>query len=485
VALILALWLAGAVAFAWWRIPFHDEWFSITLARDTTRDRFFASLRADVHPPWIAMLDRAILAVAPEPRLLVLPRIGASFAAILLLRLVVRRQWAVSPPVWTALAAFHPVVFMYAGAVRWYPFALLADALRAWALWGAPRSRQRAAAAFVTGATIGLAAGYGEAVLLVVDSLWLVAAKRIGSRGASAGIALLGLTGAGLTIVVSPLAGHLAEELVRGGHAGGGSTFSLSALVTWGALGPLGEALPPSPWVILYVAAIPGVAWALVHAATSARTRAFTSWVITVAVGWALLTRSGVVHPRYSLALWFLTTCALGTLLVQPGLPRVAAFASAAYLGLDLALTIAQRSFPMADENVMGRDDCPRLLSPGGDLIVSAYDRTTEEIERSCAPAAPIVTAGFVRHYVAEPMGEVAAVRDALHAGQVVDFVRVNVRGVSLEQTNADVRAVLSERCDLIQTRTAGEIPHAWLRAWLKPDLSKWHYTAERWTCSR
>ena len=33
---ILAVWLAAAMAFAWWRIPFHDEWFSITLAREHT-----------------------------------------------------------------------------------------------------------------------------------------------------------------------------------------------------------------------------------------------------------------------------------------------------------------------------------------------------------------------------------------------------------------------------------------------------------------
>ena len=110
-----------------------------------------------------------------------IPRIAASFSAILLLRVVVRHRWPSSPPIWTALAAFHPVVFMYAGAVRWYPLALLADALRAWALWGDPRSTRRAACAFLAGATLGPTAGYGEAVLVALDCVWLVAAKRIGT----------------------------------------------------------------------------------------------------------------------------------------------------------------------------------------------------------------------------------------------------------------------------------------------------------------
>jgi hypothetical protein len=481
VPLILTAWLAGVAAFAWWRIPFHDEWFSITLARDTPRDRFFASLNADVHPPWIAMLDRGLESLVPDRRVLPIPRIVASFTAIVLLRDVARRRWTASPPVWTALAAFHPVVFMFVGAVRWYPFALLADGLRAWALWAAPRSRGCAAGAFVGGAILGLAVGYGEAVLLAVDCAWLVAAKRIGSRASSVGIAAVAIAGATMTVITSPLSGHLGA-LLRGGATRGPG---LAAFATWAALGPLGEALPPSPWFVLYAFAIPGIAWALVRGAMQPGTRAFTTWVLTVALGWALLTRSGVVHPRYSLALWYLTTCALGTLFAEPGALRAAAFVTAAYLGLDLALTIRQRSFPMADENAMSRDDCPQLVPPGAELIVSAYERTTLELQRTCEPAAPLVTAGFIRHYDGQPMGEVAVIRDAIRPGEVVDFVRVNVRGVSLEQTNNDVHAVLSERCELSETRTAGTVPQAWLRARLKPDLSKWHYTAERWRCFR
>ena len=101
----------------------------------------------------------------------------------------------------------------------------------------------------------------------------------------------------------------------------------------WAALGPLGEALPPAPWIALYLAAVPGAAWAIVHAVKHAPTRVFTLWLLTVAVGWASLTGHGVVHPRYSLALWFLTTCAVGTLFVERGAMRVAALVTAAYLG--------------------------------------------------------------------------------------------------------------------------------------------------------
>jgi hypothetical protein len=334
----------------------------------------------------------------------------------------------------------------------------------------------------VAGATFGVAAGYGEVVLLAVDCAWLVAAPRIGTRARSAMICALAMVGASTTIMVSPLSGYV-PRLVHGGRASLG--LRPSALIAWAALGPLGEALPALPWTALYVGAITAVVWAVGRAATHSHTRLFTLWLVTVAAGWAFLTSSGVGHPRYSLALWFLTTCALGILLARRGLARLAALASAAYLAFDLALTIGQRSFPMADENMMVGADCRRLLPLGADLIVTAYARTTAEIERTCKPGVLIITAGFVRHYPAQRMGEVAGVRFALVAADVVDFVRVNVSGVSLEQTNDDVRTVLAERCRLAETTTAGEIPHRWLRELLKPGLSSWHYTSERWRCSR
>jgi len=53
---------------------------------------------------------------------------------------------------------------------------------------------------------------------------------------------------------------------------------------------------------------------------------------------------------------------------------------------------------------------------------VTAYARTSVELERTCKPGTPVVTSGFVRHYVGDPMGEVAGIRDALHPGEIVDF---------------------------------------------------------------
>jgi len=75
------------------------------------------------------------MGVCPDRRILCLPRVAASLTALVIMRRVVLKTWPGVGPLLVTLAAFHPIVFFYAGAVRWYPFAFLADALRAWAIW--------------------------------------------------------------------------------------------------------------------------------------------------------------------------------------------------------------------------------------------------------------------------------------------------------------------------------------------------------------
>lgn len=480
----LLAWLVIAAAFACWRIPFHDEWFSITLACDTTWPRFSASLAADVHPPWVAWLDRAVITAGAGRHGLALVHLLASFVGIVVLRRVVATVWPSVSPLWLSIAAFHPVVLMYAGATRWYSFALLADALRAWAIWGSPRSPRRVAFGFVAGSALGVAAGYGEVVLVAIDCVWLFVRGR-GSHGRSgkAGIAcvvvLAALAAAGTCLVAAaPLASLFAARA---------GSFSSSALVSWAALGPLGEAFLPWPWTLLVLLAIPGFALAMTRALTRADTRPFFLWIASTGLGWAVLTAAGVAHPRYSLALWYLVACALGIPFAESGLARAAAFATAAYLGLDLGLTLRARDFPFADENELQAANCTALLSsPEADVLVTAYARTQLELERACRPSSPVVAANFIHHYLDDPGGETAPIRTALARARLVDFVSVNVSssdGAGIAQTNDDVRAVLAEQCKLEQSHPAVLVPHYALKAFFKPSVQPWHYTTERWRC--
>ena len=147
---LLLLWTAAAIAFAFRRAPYDDERFSITLARDAGVRTFWRWLTGDYHPPWVALFDRLLVPLCHDARAINVARALASACAIALVgelapRLGARR-WMV------VLAAFHPIVFMYGAAARWYPIAFLAESLRAWALWaggeGEEISTRKRSAAF-------------------------------------------------------------------------------------------------------------------------------------------------------------------------------------------------------------------------------------------------------------------------------------------------------------------------------------------------
>jgi hypothetical protein len=465
---LLVTWIAAASLFASQRIPFYDEWFSITLARDATWSEFKASLAADVHPPWLALLDRALFAVCPDRRILCFPRLAASLAAILILRRVVLRQWPRVGPTVATLAAFHPVVFMYAGAARWYPFAFLADALRAWALWGTS-NRRAARFVFFGGAVLGVASGYAEALLSAVDAAWLVGRER--DRRTLAAVAAAG--GAALAM-------FLAAPFVSGwphlpGPSGG---FLLRSLAMWATLGPLGSVIVPWPYTPVVLLALPGLVWGFAQALKDAYGRSFSLWIVTVAASWAALATHHVEHPRYSLALWYLTTSTLG-LLRGSRFAEAAAAATASYLGLALWLTVRQHDFAFSDDNQMAPSDCALLVPESSTLVVTSYLRTAGELDRVCNVPG-VVSARNARIY--GPQADLAPVRDALRPGPVT-FVHTNAPGTLVDDATARLRNLLAESCTLQDLREVAPSPLAALRRVFKPEAPLSRYASERWNC--
>jgi hypothetical protein len=468
-AAILAAWAMAAGIFACSRIPFYDEWFSITLARDTTWPEFEAALTSDVHPPWLALLDRTLIALCPDRRILCLPRLAASMAAILILRRVVARHCPRVGVTAATLAAFHPIVFMYAGAVRWYPFAFLADALRAWGLWGTS-DRRNARLAFVSGAVLGVMSGYAEIVLAAVDAAWLVGRSR--DRRAATTVAMAG-AGAMATVLAAPL--------VPVWHRlpGPGAGSALRSLLAWAAPGPLASVVAPWPWAPIVLLAVPGLVWAVGRALANPPRSPLSWWVATTALSWAALATNGVRQPRYSLALWYLTTCSLG-LLRGSTFASAARLATTSYLGLALWLTIRQHDFVFDDCNEMTPSDCMSLVPQERTLVVTSYDRTAEELRRVCHTP-DVVSSRNAMIYA--PDGDLVPIREALVAGPVT-FVHANAQGTLLADANHRIRQLLAARCQLEEVHEVAPSPLAALRGALAPG-STFHFASERWRCSR
>jgi hypothetical protein len=68
-----------------------------------------------------------------------------------------------------AFLALHPIVVLYAGSLRWYPFLMLGQALRLNALWGERTSCAGRVTRFGGGSLIASAATYLDPLLLLGD----------------------------------------------------------------------------------------------------------------------------------------------------------------------------------------------------------------------------------------------------------------------------------------------------------------------------
>jgi hypothetical protein len=117
---------------AWWRPPWHDEYFTAWAAA-LPLDGLLDALRVDSGPPLPYLLARA-LAVTGLPELAAARAVAvlAGTLAVLVAARAARRAWGGAAAPWcAALLAVHPLALAWSTEGRAYPLLLLAAAL-AW-----------------------------------------------------------------------------------------------------------------------------------------------------------------------------------------------------------------------------------------------------------------------------------------------------------------------------------------------------------------
>jgi hypothetical protein len=473
-------WSCAALLLALLRVPYDDEWYSIELASRATSDaRFWQALQGDMHPPWCALLDRwlaQLTAATPSWRSLALalqlPRIAASALAIAIVAAALSKPLRL--PRWAfVLAALHPIVLFYAGAARWYPFLLLAHALRAYALWR-PERRALGRLAFVLGAALGSLAGYLDGLFLVHDVLWLWARR---DRAARAPVVTTLAAGACLLVAraLSPLHGGFHALRWPDGR------FAPMALLQWLGLGVAGEAGLAWPWVLTALAAAISCGWAYLAALRDPDARTPALWAASYAALWAVGSFFGVFHPRYSLLLW-LVLAAFATRLVLRGsfAARLACTLGAAHMLLVLGLVFTGRGFFKADLNTLSADDCRVVdAARGAPLVVATYPRLAALAESRCGLHEELLTVPSV-WLTLDEHEQLQGLRERLRDASALWLLSTHFRS-SLTLTEARVQALLAERCAPDPPRSFGAAPHPWLRPERGPGFRR--YQLQRWTC--
>ncbi|MFI5301213.1 MAG: hypothetical protein ACHREM_24275 [Polyangiales bacterium] len=477
-------WAIAAFAFARSRVPFDDEWFSLTLARDTTWARMWTSIARDVHPPWVALIDRASIAIGGEATL-TLAHVAASALAIALISRAVRdlggRGWT------TAVAALHPIVFMYGGACRWYAFAFLADALRLFAIaraWSRPsgaRLDRATRIAFAAGALLGPMSAYVEAPRIAIDALaWLWLERRRGATSEAARAIAFATPWPIVALFAFPFA---RAQLALAGPVAASTHGGIALFL---GLGPLGEAHLPPPWTALAIVAVPGLVVVVARAWRARRPLLVAS--LGSLAAWAICAPLGVWHPRYALAAW----CLIATLVVEIAidlwpstskLARASVFATAAYLALALLLTLGQRSFLKGDLDAIGASACAPVFGDKSDLVVVPYPRARDLLVRACAPSESPRTSGWIRHY---DRGDDALFADwiaPLVRARSVTLVTVPTGGSSLTETQRRARALVAARCRSTRVDRTVEDPFASLKPWASRSSGVFRLEIERFSC--
>ncbi len=466
---LLLAWSCAALALAASRVPYDDEWFSLELAFRATPEQLWRALEHDVHPPWLALLDRALAQLTAAELSLNAVRIAAAAAAIALVARTLAGRFEL--PRWAfVLAAAHPIVLFYAGSARWYPFLLLAHSLRAYAIWHAEALRTRHGAAFASGAVLGSIATYLDPLFLAHDCGWLIARHR--PRLRSAAIATGGVIGVVALRFVSPLETRVHSPLWRETPV-----FDPTDLMSWAGLGLTGEAGLPFPWLLA------GALWVLV-ATVWAMLRAprdqTLAWLATYAGAWCIACFFGIWHPRYSLLLWILA----GALLVQLArrgsrLARISAGVALAQLALVLALTFTARAFFKADLNRLVDGDCAAVEAVHVPLLIVPYPRLAALVERQCAVRAAILVVPSIRIIPGE-REQLAAVRARL--AEVSDAALLSLRAESsLTDTQQRVQSLLERACRPEAARTFGVAPHEFPRSDRPPNYRR--FQLQRFRC--
>ncbi len=488
----LGLWVVAASAFTWLRIPYDDEWFSIELALSTEVGKFWLALQNDVHPPWLALLDRGLGQLLPSRFLLHAIRIACTAFALVLLAPVLERFWAM--PRWgTCVVAFHPILFMYGGALRWYPVLLLAHALRAHTVWREDALRLRSGLTFVSGSLLGSLAGYLDPLFVAHDLLWLAVRGRQQNSGSGRwqggwqakwlAVAVASVAAIALVHMASPLSG-------RGGHGVELQTLYLTGLahwdwahtVVWAGLGLTGEAALPLPLALSGLLVPVAAAWGLWRLCREPVSRGLVLWVGSYGLCWFLASRLGVWHPRYSLGLWLLALSALVPLFRSSGGVRWLAGAATAHLALAFVLTVGGRGFFKADLNEIGQAECTAVEEVrGADLVVVPYARLHALIERHCGPLRGALRVPSVRMSRSETE-QLAELDRHLPSAREVWMLHVNARS-SLSITRERIRRHLAARCRRKGRRLFGEVPHLQLKRMLIARAPAHRFGKERWRC--
>jgi len=130
----VAVWSVIALALrvlgAWWRPPWHDEYFTAWVAALPLGD-LLAALRVDSGPPLPYLLAKAIaLPGLPELAAARAVAVLAGTAAVILAARAAGRAWGDAAAPWcAALLAVHPLALAWSSEGRAYPLLLLAAAL--------------------------------------------------------------------------------------------------------------------------------------------------------------------------------------------------------------------------------------------------------------------------------------------------------------------------------------------------------------------
>ena len=517
-AAVLGVWLVLAFAFAAYRIPYDDEIYSIELAR-LDWSSFARSLRHDLHPPWPALLDWLAAGIIDGTWSANLLRLAATGSAAWLAATAIERKLRIPRP-WVLLALFHPLLFMYGGCHRWYPYLLLGQALRMWALFAPSRRR---GAAFIAGAAIGLAAGYVDGVFLVHDLAWWVHGSRRRRRPGAGGVVV---TDATATASASPAIGRSAPPpaatrrpwiVIAGASLAaattvvcafpliGGWPISISAWATgldgltsldrpsivsalgWLGLGVAGEAHPPWP-AFLPGLAVP-VAMLLSLRLAGRRSAPFTTYLITLGATWTVAALLGVGLPRYSLLLWFVLGACLPMLSFGSRWHRVVLVLAVSYLAVVLGHTVIGEGFAKSDLNVLSHDECRGIIGPRSSYGRSAqpfylvpYPRLAALMRRHCDLTGRIIDLPSSRHHP-DAEEQLADVTAGLAGASIIDVVMPTRTSASLSITAQRVRARLAEQCVVVDAWGAGRDRHGAMRRWSGRSEGPHRLTIERYQC--
>jgi len=416
-------------------------------------------------------------------------RVVTSAAAIAVLSRAIARRLNV--PSWLFVAAgLHPIVLYYAGSARWYPYLLLAHALRAYAIWRTDRVDARTGAAFVGGSLLGSMAGYIDALFLVHDSIWF-AARQLTAKAETRGdtddhairihvqrVATVVFIGA-LTVVglrmISPLRGLLHDSLFQLRPS-----FRPLDAARWAALGVAGEAGMPFPWILSGLVCIAGAFWAYLALLRDRVHLTVSIWIASYTLAWLIACAFGVWHPRYSLMVWLLVAALLVRLALKgTRYERILCGLCFAHLAVVLGLAFYGRGFFKGDLNRLSADDCRTVGALESGLLVIPYPRLAALISTQC----PVTNRVFVLPLIrVQPCAkkQLAGLAGLLMEHDRAFLLKLNVDS-SLTRSQQRAEAFMGRYCTPQPERRFSELPHPWLRRDRPLDYRR--YTLRPFVC--